>query len=98
MANSVSFLSKKEEGVDEGEASSKIAAQIGAFFQNRLDLTAHLVFGLGPNNKVEFSVVGNDTELSKLLYVLLKMAPPTVIRNLMKTEALRAMQSMIDDM
>ena len=95
MANDVPFLAKKKES--KGEASCETAAGVGEFFQNRLDLTAHLLVGLGPNNKVEFSITGNDNDLSKLLYVLLKMAPPTVIRNIMKVEVAKGMQDILDN-
>lgn len=95
MANDIPFLAKKEKA-NEGESSSTIAAGVGEFFQNRLDLTAHLLIGLGPNNKIEFSIVGDDNDLSKLLYVLLKMAPPTVVRNIMKAEVAKGMQDILD--
>lgn len=96
MANDIPFLAKKEKA-DEGESSSTIAAGVGEFFQNRLNLTAHLLIGLGPNNEIEFSVVGSNNDLGKLLYVLLKMAPPTVIKTLAKAEAIKNMQDIIDN-
>lgn len=97
MANNVSFLSRKKKSAGEGEASCETAAGVGEFFQNRLDLTAHLLIGLGPNNKIEFSITGDNDDLSKLLYVLLKMAPPTVIKTIMKAEAIKGMQDIIDN-
>lgn len=95
MAESVSFLSKQKKE-NTGEASCEVAAGVGEFFQNRLDLTACLLVGLGPDNKVEFSITRDDDDLSKLLYILLKMAPPTVIKNIVKAETLRGMQDIID--
>lgn len=96
MGDDVTFLSKKKGNASEREASCKIAAGVGEFFQNRLDLTAHLLIGLGQDNKIEFSITGDDNDLSKLLYALLKMAPPNVIRTIMKAEAIRGMQDVID--
>lgn len=96
MSGSVPFLAKKRTA--KGEASCETAAGVGEFFQNRLDLTAHLLVGLGPDNKFEFSITGNDNELSKLLYILMKMAPPTVLRNIMKAEAIKGMQDIIDNL
>lgn len=96
----VKFMAKKENIITpkyKGDASSETAAGIGEFFQNRLDLTAAIVAGVGKENRIEYSIVGDNHALSKLLYVLLKMAPPEVMKNLVKLEAMQSINNLMNE-
>lgn len=69
------------------ESSSELAAGIGEYFKNRLELSAYLVVGLSvEKNKIEFSLEGATPDLGTLLRAIVKMAPPDVQKAFLKEE------------
>lgn len=100
MSDSVKFMAKKSKqptAENNGEASCEVAAGVGEFFQNRLKLDAHLMIGINSDDKIEFSIAGGDMQLSKLLYVMLKMAPPAVVHTVAKLEMAKSMKDFLHE-
>lgn len=73
--------------VGTAESSSELAAGIGEYFKNRLELSAYMVVGLSINkDKIEFSLEGSTPDLGTLLRAIVRMAPPGVQKAFLKEE------------
>ncbi len=73
--------------VGTAEASSELAAGIGEYFKNRLNLASYIVVGLSEDRgKLEFSLEGSTQDLGTLLRAMVRMAPPSVQKAFLKEE------------